>query len=228
MSNRVLLIEDDQNLAATVMHFLELNQIDCDHCGNGVQGVNLVNQNSYDVVVTDVNMPLMSGTQMCSTLRSEGKEIPILMVSALSDIDDKLTGFDSGADDYLVKPFELRELLARIKVLSHRRSGQVKALKIAELGLELDLSSKTARRDGHILRLTPSGWSILESLARAYPKAVSKQDLEYAIWGDDLPDSSVLKVHIHRLRQSLDKDFGKPLLHIVHGFGFELRNPLND
>lgn len=228
MGNRVLLIEDDQNLAATVMHYLELNQIDCDHCGNGIHGVNLVNQNSYDVVVTDVNMPMMSGLQMCNTLREDGKEIPILMVSALDDIDDKLAGFDSGADDYLVKPFELRELLARIKALSTRKSGMVKCLNIEELGLNLDLKNKTAKRDGEILRLTPSGWSILESLAKAYPNAVSKQDLEYAIWGEDVPDSSALKVHIHRLRQSLDKAYSLPLLHIVHGFGFELKKKLHD
>ncbi|WMS92284.1 response regulator transcription factor [Pseudoalteromonas sp. HL-AS1] len=217
MSIRILYVEDDKNFAATVLEFLELMGLICDYADNGLQGVTLAKKNQYDVIVTDITMPKLDGRQMCQELRLQGIDTPILMLSALHELDDKLAGFDCGADDYLTKPFELKELVARIKTLSKRRSGNAQKLVIKDLALELNLGEHLAFREGVQLKLTPSGWKILEVIARAYPNCVDRQMLEHVIWGDDIPDSEALKVHIHRLRQRVDKPFSEPLLHIVNG-----------
>ncbi|MBU2883603.1 response regulator transcription factor [Psychrosphaera sp. B3R10] len=223
MNLRVLFVEDDKNLAISIVHYLELNSIVCDYCSDGNLALNLLKTNKYDVIISDVNMPEMDGYTFCSKVREQGYDVPLMMLTALTEIDDKLTGFDSGADDYLTKPFEMKELLARIFSLAKRRSGNMKLLKIKELGLELNLDNHIAFRDNIKLNLPPSCWIILETLARAYPKPVKKSDIEFAIWGDELPDSNSLKVHIHGLRKNLDKPFESPILHIITGFGFELR-----
>ena len=223
MKPRVLLVEDDQNLAETVIHFLELSDVICDYCQDGQQGLHLNTNNSYDVIISDVNMPKLDGLSMCRQLRALGCDTPILLLSSNVGLNDKLSGFESGADDYLTKPFDMPELLARIHSLAKRKSVSTKCLKLEDIGLELNLDKHCALRDGNPLNLSRSSWSILERLVRAYPKAVSRRDLEYAVWGNDMPDSSALKVHIHRLRQRIDKPFSQPLIHVVSGFGFELR-----
>ena len=223
MKPRVLLVEDDKNLAETIIHYLELSGVICDYGQDGHQGLSLSDHNSYDVIISDVNMPKLDGMSMCRQIRERGFDTPILLLTANTELNDKLSGFDSGADDYLTKPFDMPELLARILSLSKRKSGSAKCLKLTEIGLELDLDKHSVLRDGRQLSLSRSSWSLLEHLARAYPKAVSRRDLEYAVWGDDVPDSNALKVYIHRLRQKLDKPFSKPIIHVVSGFGFELR-----
>jgi len=226
MSNRVLLIEDDNNLAQSIVQFLEFNDFHCDHCGDGRQGLALVEANTYDVLVTDINMPGISGYDLCSAIRNKGIDTPIIMVSALAELDDKLKGFDKGTDDYLVKPFQLKELLARIKSLSRRKSSQTKLITIDDL--KIDLTSHRVSRQDDNIELTPSGWKILITLARAYPEAVNRKDLEHALWGDDTPDSNALKVHIHNLRQKIDKPYGTKLVHSVSGFGFVIRAEPNE
>lgn len=223
MKLRLLFVEDDQNLANSVIHYLELNKMTCDYCSDGKVALNLLKDNQYDVIISDVNMPNMDGYTFCTKMRAQGYDTPLIMLTALNDIDDKLTGFESGADDYLTKPFEMKELLARVNSLAKRRSGNVKVLKIDELGLELNIDKHVAFRDNVQLNLPPSSWTILETLVRAYPNAVKKSDIEFAIWGDELPDSNTLKVHIHSLRQNLDKPFDTPILHIINGYGVELR-----
>ncbi len=221
MGNRVLLIEDDSNLAESVVQFLELNNFECDHCIDGREGLQLMQSNTYDVVVTDINMPSMTGYELCSTIRGRGIDTPILMISALTELDDKLKGFAEGTDDYLVKPFELKELLARVTSLSRRKSGQTKLISIEDL--EVDLGRHSVTRAGNAIDLTPSAWKLLVTLARAYPDAVNRKDLEHCLWGDETPDSNALKVHIHNLRTKIDKPYDVKLLHSVSGFGFVLR-----
>jgi DNA-binding response OmpR family regulator len=223
MKKRVLLIEDDRKLAESVMHFLELNDTYCDYCCDGRQAITLVAANVYDVIVSDVNMPVMDGLSLCKALRELGCELPILLLTANDDIEDKLQGFASGADDYLTKPFQLRELTARINALAFRSSGKSKRLRIDELKLELQLNQHRAFRENIELNLSPSSWTILEKLTRAYPDAVSKNELEFAVWGEQLPDSNALKVHVHRLRNKLDKPFSHNILQARNGFGFQLR-----
>lgn len=217
----VLLVEDDFDLAATVVQYLEMEAIQCDHAANGEAGLALALRNRFDVILLDINMPRLNGLQVCEALREKGVEVPVLMLTARDTLEDKVAGFRAGTDDYLVKPFALEELVVRINALARRRSGQVKRLRRGDL--ELDLSAKTAHRQGRMLQLTPIGWLILEALTRASPNVVSRQQLEHAVWQDDPPDSNALKVHLHKLRQQVDKPFAEALIHTVPNHGFVLR-----
>lgn len=228
MKKRVLLIEDDPALASGIVRYLELNDIVCDHCFDGVQALRHIDDNVYDVVVSDVNMPRMNGFEVCRQLRSRGSDLPILMLTSRDHIDDKTQGFESGADDYLIKPFEQKELLLRISALANRKSGQSKSLNISELSIEIDLLKREVKREGQLIELTKSSWIILEKLAQSWPNPVSKSDLEYALWGDAPPDSNGLKVQVHHLRKRFDKPYSSPLIHAVPGFGFVLKRDQQD
>lgn len=219
---RVLLVEDDIRLASAVVQYLELHNILCDHCTDGEQGIYLVNKNPYDVLITDITMPKISGLQFCEHMRSCGCTIPIIMVTSRVELSDKVLGFEAGTDDYLVKPFELKELLIRVIALSKRKSHQSNLLQIDELDLIIDFSQHKVTRNQQVVTLPNSAWTLLCSLARAWPNPVSKQDLEFALWGDDIPDANGLKVHIHHLRQRIDSPFARPIVHSVRGVGFVL------
>ena len=197
MSN-ILLVEDDLDLASTVIDYLELENLQCDHAANGIAGLQLIEQQKqyhpYEVIILDVNMPRMDGLTMCKQMREQGINTPVLMLTARDTLDDKLSGFDVGIDDYMVKPFEMLELVARLKVLSNRRTGQINKLVLH--GLDVDFSTKTAVRDKRSLPLSPTGWKILEVLMRKSPEVVTKEQLKQAVWGDDFPESNSLKVHL--------------------------------
>ncbi|SFJ86435.1 response regulator transcription factor [Methylophaga sulfidovorans] len=218
----VLLIEDDLDLAETVIDYLSLENIECDHASNGVMGLQLSQENEYDVLLLDLNLPRMDGLTVCEKLRKQGYDIPILMLTARDQISDKITGFNTGTDDYLVKPFDLDELVVRIRALARRRSGQVQRLQCDDL--IMDLQTKTVSRQGQLLKLSPTSWQLLEVLMRAYPEVVTKQKLETAIWGDMPPDSDSLKVHMFHLRKAVDAPFDKSLIHTIPSHGFALRN----
>ncbi len=216
----VLLIEDDRDLEETIVQYLELESIRCDYAANGLSGLHLALENHYEVIILDLNLPRLDGLTVCQRLRAAGKDTPILMLTARDQLTDKLAGFDAGTDDYLVKPFELQELVARIQSLARRRSSQAQVLSYADL--EMHLGSHSLRRNGQTVKLSPTGWKILEVLLRAAPDLVTRQDLENQVWGEDLPDSNSLKVHLHHLRKALDGPFASPLLHTVPGHGFLL------
>ena len=217
---KLLLVEDDLDLAQTLIQYLELEGIACDHASNGVAGLNLSRSNHYDLLLLDINLPRMNGLTLCQTLRNEGFDTPVLMLTARSQLEDKLEGFRAGSDDYLVKPFELQELVARIGALSRRRSGESRILRCADL--EMNLGERSVRRGGQLLKLSPTGWQLLEQLLRASPAPVSREVLMDAVWGEEHPDSNSLKVHIHNLRKVIDTPFAQPLLHTVNGVGFAL------
>ena len=221
MTLQVLLVEDDLDLASTVVDYCAFEDIVCDHAANGVAGLELATRNSYQVLLLDINLPRMDGLELCEALRSKGIDTPVLMLTARDSLQDKIAGFDAGTDDYLVKPFELQELAARVHALAKRRSGQVKKLRVGSL--QLDLQQKAAVREGAELKLSPTGWTLLETLMRASPAVVSRQQLEQAVWGDEPPDSNSLKVHLHKLRQAVDKDFEQPMIETVAGQGFAIR-----
>lgn len=222
MSCRVLLIEDDIRLASSVVQYMELNGLYCDHCLDGEQAKYLLQKNTYDVLVSDVNMPRISGFDLCIQLRQTGVDVPLIMVSSRASLEDKVKGFEVGADDYLVKPFELKELLIRINALSKRKSGQSQVLTIAPLGLAIDFSQHKVTREGMDIPLSKTAWLLMVALGRAWPNPVRKEDLEFLLWGEDVPDSDGLKVHIHYLRQRLDQPFAKPIVQTVRGYGFVL------
>lgn len=217
----VLLIEDDLDLAQTVMDYLQLEAISCDHASNGAAGLNLLEQNYYDVLLLDLNLPRIDGLTVCERLRSEGSDIPVLMLTARDQLIDKQAGFAAGTDDYLVKPFELKELVMRIHALSRRRSGQTQLLRCGDL--QMNLQQRQLSRADINLHLSPIGWRILELLLRESPNVVSRQRLEIAIWGEEIPDSDSLKVHLHHLRKTIDGGFDTALLQTIPGIGIAIR-----
>ncbi len=222
----VLLVEDDQDLALTIVQYLDIHGVRCDNASNGVSGLQLIQNNHYDVILLDLNLPRMDGLSVCREVRREGNDTSILMLTARDELSDKVDGFESGTDDYLVKPFELQEMLVRVRSLAKRKSGQVQRLSLA--GLEMDISAQRATRDGVLLKLSPIAWRLLEKLMRESPATVSRNKLEEAVWGDDLPDSNSLKVHMHNLRKIVDKEFETSLIQTVSGRGFALREPSVD
>ena len=217
---RVLLIEDEMDLAQTLIQFMGLEGMVPDHANNGIAGLELVRKNHYDVLVLDIGLPRLNGLELCDALRKEGVDTPVLMLTARDSLDDKLAGFAAGSDDYLVKPFEMAELFMRIKALARRRSGQVRRLQLADLTLDLD--RQQAVRNNKSLKLTPTTWALLETLLRASPGTVSRGDLEFALWGEEVPDSNSLKVHMFHLRKQLEQKDLPTLLHTIPGQGWAL------
>jgi DNA-binding response OmpR family regulator len=167
----------------------------------------------------------MDGLEVCRKLRSEaGKDTPVLMLTARDRLEDKLAGFDTGADDYLVKPFELQEVEARLKVLAGRgRRHQRRELKVGDLVYNLDTLSVS--RQGKEIYLNPIGLKLLQCLMEASPNVVSRSELEMEVWGEEMPDSDSLRVHIHSLRSAIDKPFGSNLIQTRHGIGYRLVEP---
>ena len=220
MALHVLLVEDDRDLAETVMQFLELEEVICDHAASGDVGRNLACRHHYDVILLDIMLPRMNGLAVCEALRGEGIDTPVLMLTARDTLDDKLAGFRAGTDDYLVKPFALEELIVRVRSLARRRSGQARRLQIADL--ELWPEEKRACRAGKQLQLSPTAWILLELLVRESPRVVSRERLARAVWGDEPPDSNSLKVHIHNLRRAVDHGAAGDLIHTVPGHGFRI------
>lgn len=220
----VLLVEDDLDLAALVAEYLEAESMECDLAYNGVMGLELIKTNQYDVIIMDVMMPRMDGLTLCGHMRSLGINTSCLMLTARDSLDDKLSGFAQGADDYMVKPFDLPELVARLQVLGRRQQHWSNLLQVADL--TLDVVSHQASRNGRQLSLSPIEWKILEYLVRESPAIISRHQLESYIWPDELPSKDVLKTQIYRLRQSLDAEGEQPLIHTLRGAGISLR--IND
>ncbi|ABV36583.1 two component transcriptional regulator, winged helix family protein [Shewanella sediminis HAW-EB3] len=220
----LLLVEDDIDLATAVIEYLEMESIQCDSAYNGLTGMNLIENNDYQVIILDLNLPKMDGLEVCKKMRELGDDTPVLMLTARDSLNDKVAGFNAGTDDYLVKPFAMEELIVRIKALSLRRSGQINNLSVGDL--TVDLVRKIAVRGGRELKLSPSSFKLLEILMRQSPMPVSREHLMQGLWGDDQPDSNSLKVHIYKLRKELETNADTPLLHTVTGHGFSIRESL--
>ncbi len=219
----VLLVEDNRDIAEMVVQFLERKGYAVDYAGDGVTGLHLAVANHYDVIVLDLMLPGMDGLAVCRKLREEAKrDTPLLMLTARDTVNDKIAGLDAGADDYLVKPFEIRELEARIRTLLRRQRGAVVAETLRVGDLLVDVSTLQVTRAGQPIKLMPIGLKLLTVLMRASPRIVSRQQLEREIWGDLLPDSDTLRSHLYALRKAIDKPFDRPLLHTVAGAGYRI------
>lgn len=224
MTFNTLLVEDNVSLAQTVIAYFDLEGIDCDYASNGSQGLELALLNDYQVILLDINLPRINGLEVCEMIRKQGVDIPVMMLTARDSLEDKLAGFDAGTDDYLVKPFELSELVARVKALFKRRS--LHSMKLEVGPLVMDLSLKTVCREGQKLKLTPTCWKLLEILMRESPNIVSREKMQNTIWNEpDLPESDVLKVHLYKLRQQVDKPFSIKLIQTVSSHGVAIRVP---
>lgn len=219
---RILIIEDNPDIAGNIGDYLELQEHIVDFASDGLMGLNLAVEHTYDAIILDINMPRMDGFEVCRQLRGEHQlDTPVLMLTARDSLADKTTGFELGAWDYLVKPFELKELAMRLDALKLRQApNRSRTLSIGDLSLNLD--KWQAVRDGKVLNLHRASLRVLEMLMRASPNAVSRQDLEFFLWGDNPPSSDPLRSHMYELRRELDKPFEFKMLKTMRGIGFAL------
>jgi len=220
----LLLIEDSQDLAANICEHLEARGHVMDTAGDGVTGLHLAVINKYDAIILDVGLPGMDGFALCRKLRHEAHSpVPVLMLTARDTLQDKLGGFGAGADDYLVKPFALQELEARLQALARRGQAGGVVLSVGDLSVNTD--TLQVRRGGVDLTLAPTALKLLILLMRASPRVVSRSEIEMAMWGDGPPESDALRTHIHALRAAIDRRFPVKLLHTLHGIGYQIRAP---
>jgi len=220
---RVLIVEDNPDIAANLAGYLEPPDYSLDFADNGYAGLALAAQNDYDVLILDVGLPGLDGLALCQKIRNElGKSTPVLMLTARDTVEDKVAGFDSGTDDYLVKPFSVLELEARLKALARRANGAAPGLMLRVGDLRFNTQTYEADCKGLRLALTKTGYLILASLMRESPKVVKREALEAEIWGDDRPDSDALRTHIHALRHALDSVGASSMLKTVQGIGYRL------
>ena len=222
---RLLVVEDSTDIAENIGDYFETRGGIMDFAMDGIVGLHLAVTNTYDVIILDIMLPGMDGLTFCRKLRTEaGRDTPVLMLTARDTLEDKLEGFESGADDYLVKPFALQELGARVRALSMRgRRVRRSTLRVADL--ELDLGRMKTKRAGRPIKLNRVCLQILTMLMEAYPNVMSREEIEFALWGEMLPGSDALRSHIYALRRAIDRPFTYPLLQTVHGVGYRLALP---
>lgn len=221
---KLLLIEDNTTIANQLTEFLTGLGWTLDYAATGKQGLGLALQDVFDVVLLDLNLPDMDGLDVCAAIKADcSYNPPILMLTARDAFEDKAQGFGQGADDYLTKPFDLRELKLRCEALSRRQSlHQSEQLEVGSL--QLSIPTREAKREGQPLSLTHIGFKILLELVRAYPEPISRSLLIHKIWGDDPPDSDALRSHIYSLRAALDKPYEAPMLKTLTNIGYQLVN----
>lgn len=220
---RILIVEDNRDIAGNIADWLEPLGHELDFAGDGLSGLQLAVSRRFDAIVLDLNLPGIDGITLCRRLRSEANDTtPVLMLTARDQLDDKLEGFRAGSDDYLVKPFSVKELEARLTALVNRTRGKSRLLRLADL--EYNPDTLEARRAGRPLELNPIQRKLLEQLLLNSHRVVTREELEHHIWGDALPERDVLRTHIYSLRNAIDKGFEPKLLHTVHGTGYRLHD----
>jgi two-component system, OmpR family, copper resistance phosphate regulon response regulator CusR len=222
---KILVIEDEARTVQLIKQGLEEQQWEVDVAYDGLIGLQLATRNPYAIIISDIILPGMSGLDLCRKLREKGVVSPILLLTALGTTDDKILGLDAGADDYLVKPFEFRELMARIRALTRRNFGSIQTannLKIADL--EMDLDAKTVTRNGKEITLTAKEFALLEYFIRHQGRVISKVELAEKIWDITFDTgTNVIEVYVNFLRKKIDKDFETKLLHTQIGMGYVMK-----
>lgn len=219
----VLMVEDHYELASTLCEFLEEHDFVVDHARNLDVARHLLKQRPYHVLLLDINLPDGSGYELCDWLRNQqGMDIPVLMLTARDTLDDKLKGFQSGTDDYLVKPFDFNELVMRVQALIKRSLGEVSNSQIKIHDLVLDPARQHLSRSGQTIELPPIQFKLLKLLMRNSPKVMTKQEIMMELWGDEEPESDALRSHIYNLRKTVDKPFEQKLIHTVSGVGLKV------
>jgi len=220
---KVLIVEDDSAIAANLYDYLEANGYEVDLASNGRMGLAMAIANSWDAILLDLSLPQMDGLTLCRKLRGEARrDTPVLMLTARDALDDKLTGFLHGADDYLVKPFSLQEVGARLGALVKRYRGEVATPEIRFGDVRLDLTTLTVERAGRIIKLQPKGLQLLRILMQSPGRVFGRVELEAEVWGDELPDSDTLRAHIYMLRKALAQQGEPELIETVHRLGYRL------
>ena len=226
---RILLIEDDPETSRFIRKGLAEAGHVLDHAGDGKQGLLLALDAEHDVLVVDRMLPGLDGLSIVRSLRAADRDTPVLVLSALGEVDDRVEGLRAGGDDYLVKPFALAELSARLEALVRRRSGDGGAAPVTRLivaDLEMDLLARTVKRAGRGIELKPREFRLLEHLMRHAGQVVTRTMLLGAVWDYHFdPQTNVIDVHVSRLRRKIDRDLGPPLIHTVRGAGYVIRAP---
>lgn len=224
---KVLIIEDEKRLAEFIKKGLEEQTYQADIANDGKTGLKMAFDFEYDVIIVDINMPLMNGYDVTQAIRSENQNTPILMLTAMGTLNDKALGYDAGIDDFLVKPFQFQELIMRLNAL-HRRSqivqNQIKKNTIQVADLEMDLNARTVRRNEQHINLTAKEYALLEYLMINHNRVVSRVDISERIWDSDIdPASNTIDTYINFLRKKIDKDFTPKLIHTIVGMGYILK-----
>ena len=218
---RLLLVEDNPDILANLVDYLHGDYVvDC--VSNGVAAFNRMQREQYDLIVLDIMLPGLDGLALCQKIRTElHASVPIIMLTARDQVEDRLLGLQTGADDYLIKPFALSELKARIDAVLRRSQGSMhRRLQVADLSYDLD--TLEVSRAGKAIKLDPISLKLLAILMQRSPDLVRREALESAVWGEDYPDSDSLRSHIYKMRTAIDKSFKSSLLHTVHGIGYRL------
>ena len=219
---RILLVEDERRVASFVSRALRENSYDVDLAETGEKALQMAGQTPYDSILLDVRLPGLSGIQVCRELRDANVDTPILMLTARGLVEQRVEGLDAGADDYLTKPFAIAELLARLRALIRRRSGQERILRYA--GLELDRHRRQVVHAGHIFSLTAKEFALLEFLLSRAPDVVSRSEIMEQVWDVHFDtETNLLEVYINRLRQKIAGAGHSKLIHTVHGVGYCVR-----
>jgi DNA-binding response OmpR family regulator len=228
MKQNILVVEDEKKIADALQAGLIEEDFAVSVAYNGLEGKKLYLSNDYDLIILDINMPFINGYELCRIIREKDSRIPIIMLTALNLTDNKIQGFDMGADDYIVKPFEFRELLARIKAMLRRADAQLEAseeekiLTIADL--EVNLDNKEVKRSSQKIILTAKEFQLLEYLLKNKGKVVSRSDIAKDVWDIDFDtQTNVIDVYVNFLRKKLDKDFSPKLIHTQVGMGYILK-----
>jgi two-component system copper resistance phosphate regulon response regulator CusR len=217
------LVEDEARLARAIKRGLREAAYAVDVAADGEDALYQASINDYDAVILDVMIPKRDGFEVCRELRAEGSRVPVLMLTARDAVEDRITGLDTGADDYLTKPFEFGELLARLRALL-RRGMELRPAVIKVADLEIDTRGQRARRDGRLIELTAKEYALLEYLARNAGKVVGRAEISEHVWDESFdPFSKLIEVYINRLRRKVDEPFGVPLIHTRRGAGYVLR-----
>ena len=225
---KILIVEDEKKVASFLKKGLEQEYYNVDSAFDGKEGLKFVFSNEYDLIILDIMLPLLDGVSLLKEIRKEKIETPVLMLTAKDTIDDKVIGLDSGADDYLAKPFAFEELLARIRALL-RRKGKSETLVLSADNLSIDILTHKVTRAGKEIYLTPKEHSILEYLVRNKNHVVSRMKLTEHVYDYQFdPDTNVIDVYVNKLRNKIDRDFEHPLLHTVRGIGYLIKESVGN
>ncbi|NEX19795.1 response regulator transcription factor [Thiorhodococcus mannitoliphagus] len=221
----LLIIEDNPDLAGNLSDFFDARGHRADLAQNGLAGLSFALEHDYDVMVLDLMLPGMNGLEVCRRLRDAGRDLPVLMLTARDTLSDKLAGFEHGADDYLIKPFALPELEARLTALVRRAKRAMPRTLLRVGNLTFDPDRLRVERAGRRIELAPIPLRILQLLMQRAPGVVRREEIAREIWGENPPDSDALRAHVHALRSALDREEEPPLLHTIRGIGYQLAEP---
>lgn len=217
----ILIVEDEQRLAEVLKKQFETEGFTVGLAYDGYIGKQMIDRTQYNLIILDINIPLINGYDLCKEIRKSNKDIPIIMLTALGTPDNKITGFDAGADDYVLKPFEFRELLARVNVFLRRSDTTPKQEKLILADLIMDMNTRTVTRAGKKIDLTAKEYALLKLFLISKGKILPREHIIENVWGIDFdPGTNVIDVYINYLRKKIDKDFAPKLIHTKFGFGF--------